>query len=237
MPARVLCHGSATGKDVAGAAICELHKRLQKVEKESVDQKQQDKKGGQESENAEIEATTAGTAVRVLQDNEPSAQRPGGQTAGEGREQSSLPKPSMVVVVEASSRSASPRRDDRSAHGKPAEISAAEAAVASTTATPVASASTSMSLHAPAKSVAATSTDSLLAANADKQSVIAIAVDKLPAGFVLEKRSAAYYSPSSHKKELSASGGVKQGEAGERNGEVAESGVEQILYSLRVLEE
>lgn len=34
IPARILCHGAAAGKDVAGAAICELHRRLQKVETE-----------------------------------------------------------------------------------------------------------------------------------------------------------------------------------------------------------
>ncbi|CAM9178512.1 unnamed protein product, partial [Hapterophycus canaliculatus] len=32
IPARILCHGAAPGRDVAGAAICELHRRLQKVE-------------------------------------------------------------------------------------------------------------------------------------------------------------------------------------------------------------
>ncbi|CAN0522133.1 unnamed protein product, partial [Ectocarpus sp. 8 AP-2014] len=33
VPARILCHGTCTGKDVTGAAICELHRRLNKVEK------------------------------------------------------------------------------------------------------------------------------------------------------------------------------------------------------------
>ncbi|CAM9835963.1 unnamed protein product, partial [Ectocarpus sp. 12 AP-2014] len=33
VPARILCHGTCTGKDVTGAAICELHRRLNRVEK------------------------------------------------------------------------------------------------------------------------------------------------------------------------------------------------------------
>ena len=33
VPARVLCHGAATGKNLSGAAICQLHQPLQKVEK------------------------------------------------------------------------------------------------------------------------------------------------------------------------------------------------------------
>ncbi|CAN0519435.1 unnamed protein product, partial [Ectocarpus sp. 8 AP-2014] len=33
VPARILCRGTCTGKDVTGAAICELHRRLNKVEK------------------------------------------------------------------------------------------------------------------------------------------------------------------------------------------------------------
>lgn len=32
VPAKVLCHDAATCKDVNGAAICELHRRLQKIE-------------------------------------------------------------------------------------------------------------------------------------------------------------------------------------------------------------
>lgn len=33
VPARILCHGAATCKDIAGAAICELHRRLDNVER------------------------------------------------------------------------------------------------------------------------------------------------------------------------------------------------------------
>ncbi|CAN0171882.1 unnamed protein product [Ectocarpus sp. 6 AP-2014] len=33
VPARILCRGTCTGKDVTGAAICELYRRLNKVEK------------------------------------------------------------------------------------------------------------------------------------------------------------------------------------------------------------
>lgn len=35
IPARVLCRGSGVGKDVTGAAICELHRRLRDVERQS----------------------------------------------------------------------------------------------------------------------------------------------------------------------------------------------------------
>lgn len=44
-PARILCHGAATGKDVAGAAICELHRRLVRVERNN---QEADVAGGQE---------------------------------------------------------------------------------------------------------------------------------------------------------------------------------------------
>ncbi|CAM9891105.1 unnamed protein product, partial [Sphacelaria rigidula] len=35
IPARVLCHGSKSGKDVTGSAICELHRRLLNLERQS----------------------------------------------------------------------------------------------------------------------------------------------------------------------------------------------------------
>eukprot|EP00903_Cladosiphon_okamuranus_P012101 g11356.t1 len=81
VPARILCHGAATGKDVAGAAICELHQRLMKVERKS-------QEAGAEADVAAGKEEGLATAQQKQQHQQ--LQRQLQQAAGEGREPPSL---------------------------------------------------------------------------------------------------------------------------------------------------
>eukprot|EP00752_Nemacystus_decipiens_P011652 g10342.t1 len=94
IPARILCHGAATGKDVAGAAICELHQRLIRVELQK--------------KEAEVAAGQADSTAVQQQDLPSQKQQP---TAGEARDPSPLalssPDPSGKKAFGSSSSSSS----------------------------------------------------------------------------------------------------------------------------------
>lgn len=87
VPARILCHSSAAGKDVTGAAICELHKRLQKVE-QTESQKQPAK---EEAVGMEKSARDEGQRQEAGEGREPSLEKR--SFAESPRDIMSLPSP------------------------------------------------------------------------------------------------------------------------------------------------
>ncbi|CAB1109289.1 unnamed protein product [Ectocarpus sp. CCAP 1310/34] len=89
VPARILCHGTCSGKNVTGAAICELHKRLNKVEKGS-----DAVVGPQRREDADV---AGGQHVDKSQQQQQQQRGPQGDV--EGTEASSLAWPVSDVTI------------------------------------------------------------------------------------------------------------------------------------------
>ena len=111
IPARVLCHGSGSGKDVTGAAICELHRRLQKVESEAKSSDDSANKSRIRSTDSSIGETGAGAAVVREKQVGASAEEGQSATIVKGRETSFLGSQSLAPTVPISLTSPSPREE------------------------------------------------------------------------------------------------------------------------------